>query len=158
MQLISVSGNQLDKIDMSGGVAASANASNSNEPATINSVYYDTTANKTYLLCGASSAIFSTGNTLYYSDSKFNSTGTWFQPSATEVINRTTPPDPDVNYVNATTVASGSGKERFYVPYTMTYGKTTTATDYRIKINVNTIPTGITYKVIKMFGQMEHVI
>ena len=157
MQLISVSGNQLDKIDMSGGVAASANASNSNEPATINSVYYDTTANKTYLLCGASSAIFSTGNTLYYSDSKFNSTGTWFQPSATEVINRTTPPDPDVNYVNATTVASGSGKERFYVPYTMTYGKTTTATDYRIKINVNTIPTGITYKVIKMFGQMEHV-
>ena len=158
MQLISVSGNQLDKIDMSGGVAASANASSSNEPATINSVYYDTTANKTYLLCGASSAIFSTGNTLYYSDSKFNSTGTWFQPSATEVINRTTPPDPDVNYVNATTVASGSGKERFYVPYTMTYGKTTTATDYRIKINVNTIPTGITYKVIKMFGQMEHVI
>ena len=157
MQLISVSGNQLNKVDIAGGVAASADASNTNEPASINSVYYDTTADKTYILSEAASSIFSTGNTLYYSDSKFASTGTWVQPSSTEVIDSITPPDPDINYVNATSVSSGTGKSRFYIPFKMSYGKTTTATDYRIKISVSSIPTGITYKAVKMFGSLKNI-
>ena len=157
MQLVSVSGNQLEKVDRGGGVAASNNASNSNEPGTINSVYFDTSANKTYLLVGASSAILSTGNTLFYSDSKFTSSGTWLSPSGTEVVNSTTPPDPDANYVNATAVSTGTGKTRFYIPFQMTYGKTTTATDYRVRANVSIIPTGITYKIIKIFGTLENV-
>jgi len=157
MQLVSVSGNQLEKVDRGGGVAASNNASNSNEPGTINSVYFDNSANKTYLLVGASSAILSTGNTLFYSDSKFTSSGTWLSPSGTEVVNSTTPPDPDANYVNATAVSTGTGKTRFYIPFQMTYGKTTTATDYRVRANVSSIPTGITYKIIKIFGTLENV-
>ncbi len=157
MQLISVSGNQLNKVDIAGGVAASADASNTNEPASINSVYYDTTADKTYILSEAASSIFATGNTLHYSDSKFASTGTWVQPSSTEVINSITPPDPDINYVNATSVSSGTGKSRFYIPFKMSYGKTTTATDYRIKVSVSSIPTGITYKAVKMFGSLKNI-
>jgi DNA integrity scanning protein DisA with diadenylate cyclase activity len=43
------------------------------------------------------------------------------------------------------------------MPYKMTYGKTTTATDYRIKISVSSIPSGITYKVIKMFGSIQNI-
>lgn len=157
MQLISVSGNQLNKVDIAGGVAASADASNTNEPASINSVYYDTTADKTYILSEAASSIFATGNTLHYSDSKFASTGTWVQPSSTEVIDSITPPDPDINYVNATSVSSGTGKSRFYIPFKMSYGKTTTATDYRIKVSVSSIPTGITYKAVKMFGSLKNI-
>ena len=156
-QIISVSGNQLGKVDMSGGIAASATASGTNEPSSIYSVYYDSGANKTFLLCNAEGSIFSTGDTLYYSDSKFTASGTWFAPSDTEVINSITPPDPDVNYVNASTVSSGTGTSRFYMPYKMTYGKTTTATDYRIKISVSSIPSGITYKVIKMFGSIQNI-
>jgi fibronectin type 3 domain-containing protein len=156
-QIISVSGNQLGKVDMSGGIAASATASGTNEPSSIYSVYYDSGANKTFLLCNAQGSIFSTGDTLYYSDSKFTASGTWFAPSDTEVINSITPPDPDVNYVNASTVSSGTGTSRFYMPYKMTYGKTTTATDYRIKISVSSIPSGITYKVIKMFGSIQNI-
>ena len=156
-QIISVSGNQLGKVDMSGGIAATATASGTNEPSSIYSVYYDSGANKTFLVCNAQGSIFSTGDTLYYSDSKFTASGTWFEPSDTEVINSITPPDPDVNYVNASTVSSGTGKSRFYMPYKMTYGKTTTATDYRIKISVSSIPSGITYKVIKMFGSIQNI-
>jgi len=156
-QIISVSGNQLGKVDMSGGIAASATASGTNEPSSIYSVYYDSGANKTFLLCNAEGSIFSTGDTLYYSDSKFTASGTWFAPSDTEVINSITPPDPDVNYVNASTVSSGTGTSRFYMPYKMTYGKTTTATDYRMKISVSSIPSGITYKVIKMFGSIQNI-
>ena len=156
-QIISVSGNQLGKVDMSGGIAATATASGTNEPSSIYSVYYDSGANKTFLVCNAQGSIFSTGDTLYYSDSKFTASGTWFEPSDTEVINSITPPDPDVNYVNASTVSSGTGTSRFYMPYKMTYGKTTTATDYRIKISVSSIPSGITYKVIKMFGSIQNI-
>lgn len=156
-QIISVSGNQLGKVDMSGGIAATATASGTNEPSKIYSVYYDSGANKTFLVCNAQGSIFSTGDTLYYSDSKFTASGTWFAPSDTEVINSITPPDPDVNYVNASTVSSGTGTSRFYMPYKMTYGKTTTATDYRIKISVSSIPSGITYKVIKMFGSIQNI-
>ena len=156
-QIISVSGNQLGKVDMSGGIAATATASGTNEPSSIYSVYYDSGANKTFLVCNAQGSIFSTGDTLYYSDSKFTASGTWFAPSDTEVINSITPPDPDVNYVNASTVSSGTGTSRFYMPYKMTYGKTTTATDYRIKISVSSIPSGITYKVIKMFGSIQNI-
>lgn len=38
-QLLSISGNVLDKVDVSGGVAASANASGTNEPAYIQAVF-----------------------------------------------------------------------------------------------------------------------
>ena len=132
-------------------------ASNSNEPGIINSLYYDLAANKTYILVAASSVLFSGSSSLYFSDSRFTSAGTFFSPSGTEAINLTSPPDPDVNYVNATSVASGSGKSRFYVPFKMSYGQTTTATDFRIQCKVSLIDTGITYKIMKIEGTLENV-
>ena len=156
-QLISVSGNHLENLDIGGAVAASVDASNSNEPGLINSLYYDLTANKTYILVAANGVLFSGSSALYFSDSRFTSTGTWFQPSGTEAINLTSPPDPDVNYVNATSVTSGSGKSRFYLPFKISYGQTTTATDFRIRCKVSLIDTGITYKIIKINGTLENV-
>ena len=156
-QLISVSGNHLENLDIGGAVAASVDASNSNEPGLINSLYYDLTANKTYILVAANGVLFSGSSSLYFSDSRFTSTGTWFQPSGTEAINSTSPPDPDVNYVNATSVTSGSGKSRFYLPFKISYGQTTTATDFRIRCKVSSIDTGITYKIIKINGTLENL-
>ena len=156
MQLISVSGNHLESIDSSGGVAKTNNASGSNEPATINSVYYDSASNKTFVLIGGLFT-FSTNDTLFYSDSKFTSAGTWVSPSATEAINVITPPDPDINYVNATTVSSGVGKSRFYLPFQQSYGQTNTETNYRVRAKVSTLDTGITYKIIRAKGTLENI-
>ena len=156
MQLISVSGNYLETIDSSGGVAKTNNASGSNEPATINSVYYDSVSNKTFVLIGGLFT-FSTNDTLFYSDSNFTSSGTWILPSATEAINVVTPPDPDINYVNATTVSSGVGKSRFYLPFQQSYGQTDTQTNYRVRCKVSTVDTGITYKIIRAKGTLENI-
>ena len=156
MQLISVSGNHLESIDSSGGVAKTNDASGSNEPATINSVYYDSASNKTFVLIGGLFT-FSTNDTLFYSDSKFFSAGTWVLPSATEAINVITPPDPDINYVNATTVSSGVGKSRFYLPFQQSYGQTNTETNYRVRAKVSTLDTGITYKIIRAKGTLENI-
>ena len=156
MQLISVSGNYLETIDSSGGVAKTNNASGSNEPATINSVYYDSVSNKTFVLIGGLFT-FSTNDTLFYSDSKFSSAGTWVSPSATEAITVITPPDPDINYVNATTVSSGVGKSRFYLPFQQSYGQTNSETNYRVRCKVSTLDSGITYKIIRAKGTLENI-
>jgi hypothetical protein len=146
-QVVSIPGNQLDKVDVSGGVAASANASGSNEPAYIQAVYYDVTANKTYIQCSAYTTLFSNGNTLYFSDSKFTSAGTWVTPSTTETIFIPTPPD----------VGAGSGYASVYLPFKMSYGQTTTATDYRVRSHVSSAQSGVTYTAQRMVGTLENI-
>jgi len=146
-QVVSIPGNQLDKVDVSGGVAASADASGSNEPAYIQAVYYDVTANKTYIQCSAYTTLFSNGNTLYFSDSKFTSAGTWVTPSTTETIFIPTPPD----------VGAGSGYASVYLPFKMSYGQTTTATDYRVRSHVSSAQSGVTYTAQRMVGTLENI-
>ena len=77
--------------------------------------------------------------------------------SAAEAINVITPPDPDINYVNATTVSSGVGKSRFYLPFQQSYGQTNTETNYRVRAKVSTLDTGITYKIIRAKGTLENI-
>jgi len=146
-QLLSISGNVLDKVDVSGGVAASADASGTNEPAYIQAVYYDSGANKTYIQCSAYTDLFSNGNTMYFSDSKFTSAGTWVTPTTTEIIYVPTPPDP----------SSGVGNLSVYLPFKMSYGQTTTLTDYRVRSHVSNAQSGVTYTARRMVGTLENI-
>ena len=146
-QLLSISGNVLDNIDISGGVAASADASGSNEPAYIQAVYYDSGSNKTFIQCSAYTDLFSTGNTLYFSDSKFTSAGTWVTPTTTETIYVATPPDP----------IGGVGSASVYLPFKMSYGQTTTLTDYRVRAHVSNAQSGVTYTAYRMVGTLENI-
>ena len=159
-QLISVSGNQLDKLDISGGVASTNNASASNEPALIRSLFYDQTANKTYLLVNAFADIFSTNDTLFFSDSQFLSSGTFFDPQQgfySEVKIRT-PIDADSEYVSNQTVSgSNNGVDDILIPFSLSYGQTDTATDYRIRSRVNNPQTNVTYQISHMRGTMENI-
>ena len=146
-QLLSLSGNVLDSLDVSGGVAASADASGSNEPAYIQAVFYDSGANKTYVQCSAYTDLFSTGNTLYFSDSKFTSAGTWVTPTTTETIYVATPPDP----------SAGVGNLSVYLPFKMSYGQTTSLTDYRVRAHVSNAQSGVTYTANRMVGTLENI-
>mgnify|MGYP000143700856 CR=1 FL=1 len=146
-QLLSISGNVLDKVDISGGVAASVDASGTNEPAYIQAVYYDSGSNKTFIQCSAFTDLFSTGNTMYFSDSKFTSAGTWVTPSTTETIFIPTPPDP----------SSGVGRASLWLPFKMSYGQTTTLTDYRVRAHVSNAQSSVDYTAQRMVGTLENI-
>ena len=146
-QLLSLSGNVLDSLDVSGGVAASVDASGTNEPAYIQAVFYDSVSNKTYVQCSAYTDLFSTSDTLYFSDSKFTSAGTWVTPTTTEVIYVPTPPDP----------SAGVGNLSIYLPFKMSYGQTTTLTDYRVRAHVSNAQSGVTYTAHRMVGTLENI-
>jgi len=146
-QLLSISGNVLDSLDVSGGVAASVDASGTNEPAYIQAVFYDSVSNKTYVKCSAYTDLFSTGDTMYFSDSKFTSAGTWVTPTTTEVIYVPTPPDP----------SAGVGHLSIYLPFKMSYGQTTTLTDYRVRAHVSNAQSGVTYTANRMVGTLENI-
>lgn len=159
-QLLSVSGNQLEKLDISGGVATTNNASATNEPAVIRSLYYDQTANKTYLLVQAFNNIFSTNDTLFFSDQYFLSSGTFFnaQQGQYSTFSVRTPIDADSVYVsNQTITSSGNGVANVSIPFSLSYGQTTTATDYRIRARVDVKQTNVTYQISHMRGTMENI-
>ena len=123
-QLISIAGNQLNKIDLAGGVAASSNASGSYEPASMYAVYYDAISNKTFMQISAYQDVFSTGDDLYYDEDKWASTGDWISPSFAEPFFIPTPED----------YGSGTAYQTFYIPFKMSYGQTTTATNYNTTV------------------------
>jgi hypothetical protein len=156
-QLISLTGNQIDKIDLVGGVAANDDASGTYEPASIYGLYYDATANKTFIQVAAYQDVFSTGDDLYYDEDKFASSGTWVSPSLTDTIFAPTPIDSDVAYVTATTALSGVGRQTVILPFKMSYGRTSTASNYRVMANTSSPQSGITYTIKRLVGTMENV-
>ena len=146
-QLLSISGNVLDKLDVSGGVAPSADASGTNEPASIQAVFFDGAANKTFIQTSSLSAIFSTNDTLHFSDSKFTSSGTFVTPGGFEFVFVATPPDP----------GGGVGRSSVYLPFKMSYGQSTTATDFRVRAHVSNAQSNVTYKIQRLTGTMENI-
>jgi len=152
-----LTGNQIDKIDLVGGVAANDDASGTYEPASIYGLYYDATANKTFIQVAAYQDVFTTGDDLYYDEDKFASSGTWVSPSLTDVIHAPTPIDSDVGYVTATTALSGVGRQTIVLPFKMSYGRTSTASDYRVMANTSNAQSGVTYKIKRIVGTMENV-
>jgi hypothetical protein len=140
--LISVPGNQLHIVDGVGGIGDSATPSSSNN---VLGVYYDATANKTYINYGANPNPFATNDTCYYSDSKFTSAGTWVTPSD--------------GFTYAALVPEGSGSTRdINIPIELFFGSTTTATDFRIQAEMlSNIVSGEVFTVRYVRGVMENI-
>ena len=140
--LISVPGNQLHIVDGVGGIGDSATPSSPNN---VLGVYYDATANKTYINYGANPNPFATNDTCYYSDSKFASAGTWVTPSD--------------GFTYAALVPEGSGSTRdINIPIELFFGSTTTATDFRIQAEMlSNIVSGEVFTVRYVRGVMENI-
>jgi hypothetical protein len=145
-QLISLDGNQLEKVDVNGGVAASNDASGTYEPASISSLYYDAVADKTYFQVSSlpSSPTFANGDDLYFSEDKFTSSGTWVSSTVSSY-----------NYSIATPPSNGYVTLVF--PYKSSYGLTTTASNFRLMAGISTPQANVIYRLDVASGTLENI-
>ena len=139
-QWVYISGNVLALLDNTGGVAD--NSSGSGTTGNINSVYYDSGNNRTYVMVSSSSAVFSNGETMYFSPSKFASAGTWISADYGIDSNIFVPTGKTVNV---------------RIPFSNTYGESTTATEFRPSIVGTTNISNVTCRLVKWVGTMENV-
>jgi hypothetical protein len=139
-QWVYISGNVLALLDNTGGVAD--NSSGSGTTGNINSVYYDSGNNRTYVMVSSSSAVFSNGETMYFSPSKFASAGTWIS----------------ADYGIDSNIFAPTGKTvNVRIPFSNTYGESTTATQFRPSIVGTTNISNVTCRLVKWVGTMENV-
>jgi len=139
-QWVYISGNVLALLDNTGGVAD--NSSGSGTTGNINSVYYDSGNNRTYVMVSSSSAVFSNGETMYFSPSKFASAGTWIS----------------ADYGIDSNIFAPTGKTvNVRIPFSNTYGESTTATEFRPSIVGTTNISNVTCRLVKWIGTMENV-
>ena len=139
-QWVYISGNVLALLDNTGGVAD--NSSGSGTTGNINSVYYDSGNNRTYVMVSSSSAVFSNGETMYFSPSKFASAGTWIS----------------ADYGIDSKIFVPTGKTvNVRIPFSNTYGESTTATEFRPSIVGTTNISNVTCRLVKWVGTMENV-
>ena len=68
-------------------------------------------------------------------------------PTTTETIYVATPPDP----------SAGVGNASVYLPFKMSYGQTTSLTDYRVRAHVSNAQSGVTYTANRMVGTLENI-
>ena len=139
-QWVYISGNVLALLDNTGGVAD--NSSGSGTTGKINSIYYDSGNNRTYVMVSSSSAVFSNGETMYFSPSKFTSAGTWVE----------------ADYGIDNNIFAPTGKTvNVRIPFSNTYGESTTATEFRPSIVGTTNISNVTCRLVKWIGTMENV-
>jgi hypothetical protein len=155
-QIISLPFNALETLDVSGGVS---NSSSPSIVGDIRSIYYDLSANKTYLMISTSSDIFSTNDDLYFSSDSFTSTGTWFSPDTFDDYWVNTPIDANASYVTQATISSyhQKGRSTFVIPWKVSYGKSTTGSEYRLRASISNPQSGVTYALLKMTGTLENI-
>ena len=139
-QKIYIAGNHLAELDTVGGVADNANGTGFGN---VEGVWYDNNLNRTYLLVGQSTAVFSTGETLYFNPYRFTAAGTFVSPVYSDSIRVVMLSDVGADNVSIT------------VPYT--FGATTTATDFRIVTSVSTVYSDVTVTARGFRGTMELV-
>ena len=143
-QLISLTGNQLDKFDVVGAVAASNDASGTYEPVSILAAYFDFSANKTYVQVSSFNDIFTTGDDLFYSEDRFTNSGTWITPSVTDPFYVITPP-------------GSLGYSTVNIPFLQSYGLTTTASEFRVQARMSSAQSGVTYRIDSAIGTLENI-
>jgi len=139
-QWVYISGNVLALLDNTGGVAD--NSSGSGTTGNINSVYYDSGNNRTYVMVSSSSAVFSNGETMYFSASKFTAAGTWVEA--------------DYGINNRIFVPTGK-TVNVRIPFSNTYGESSTVTEFRPSIVGTTNISNVTCRLVKWVGTMENV-
>ena len=139
-QLIYISGNHLAELDNTGGVADNSSGTGYG---TIEGVYYDGANDRTYVLVGQSTTVFSTGETMFFNAYKFAAVGTWVNPASSDIITLDVPTGGGF-YYNRHSVSD-------------TYGAVTTATDFRGNMSILTSYTNVTVESEKFIGTMELV-
>ena len=139
-QRIYLSGNHLASLDTTGGVADNASGTGYG---TIDGVWYDSDNDRTYLLVGQATAVFSTGETLYFNPYKFAAAGVFTTSSIVDVVK-----------VSLTADSAGSTVR---IPISQTYGETTTATVARVAMKVPSSVPDITVRAQGFRGTMELV-
>lgn len=136
-QLVYIVGNHLSELDTNGRVGRDSSGAGLGS---INGVYYDGYLNRTYILVGQTTAVFSTGDTLFYSPTGFTSTGTFYAPSSTQIIAIDVP-------------ANTTIRQRLIVSQTL--GATTTATDFRGATRTTVTYSNTTIKLTNWSGTLE---
>jgi predicted phage tail protein len=139
-QWMYMTGNQLAKLDNNGGVAN--NSAGSGTTGTINSVFFEASLNRTYVMVSSASAAFSTGNTMYFSPSKFLSVGTYFSPENTQAVQIYIPPSVTVTH---------------RLSFSETFGESSTVTEFRPSMRETSSIANVTAKLQKWSGTMENV-
>lgn len=139
-QLVYISGNHLAELDNTGGVADNSSGTGYG---TIEGVYYDGANDRTYVLVGQATTVFSTGETMFFNAYKFAAVGTWVNPASADVV----------------TVDVPTGGGFYYNRHSVsdTYGAVTTATDFRASMDIATSYTNVTVECEKFIGTMELV-
>jgi len=142
-QLVSIAGNQLEKLDNQGSVAKTNNASGgSNAAATVRAVWFDHDDNKTYVLTANLGNTFSTNDTMFFSASKFASAGTFVSP----------------NLIGQSAMYVPAGIElKVTLPLSNTFGASTTATNLRPFVIPYTNMNNVTGTFNYFKGTMENV-
>ena len=140
-QIVSLAGNRLGDLDSTGNVSDSATPTTN--IGTMNALYYDQTANKTYIQVGYPGILFATNETLYWSPSNFASSGTWVQMTGSTTEQIYVPPQSTINR---------------RIPINLTLGPSTTATDLRLKVQGSqTAQSGISALIKDFAGTISNI-
>ena len=139
-QRIYLAGNHLAALDNTGGVADNASGTGYG---TIEGVWYDSDNDRTYLLVGQATTVFSDGETLYFNPYKFAAAGVFTTASAVDAVKVSLSADSTGNTIR--------------IPISQTYGETTTATIARVAMKVPTSVADITVTPKGFKGTMELV-
>ena len=139
-ETVYISGNHLDDIDFGGYGADNSSGTGSGA---ITELWYDSVNNRTYISLSASSTIFSNGDTFYFNEDSWTSSGTFITPSYT------TPPSVYVH---------GNSTITFSHSMDQTFGKSTTATVFRIRHNLDGFAqSGVTGSIPFITGALENM-
>ena len=140
-QLVSLTGNVLEKIDNVGGVAKTNNGAGTYGVATVVAVWFDASVNKTYVLMANLATTFSTGDTMFFSVNRFESAGTFV-----------------ANYTSLQTkMILANTTERFTLPIQQYFGSSTTATNIRPYIIASSNMNNLTGTFQTVRGTMENL-
>lgn len=139
-QRVYISGNHLASLDIAGGVADNSTGTGHGA---VKSLYYDGANDRTYLVVGQSTTVFSTGETLYFNPYRFAAVGTFIAAEETTVYT--------VNFDANETSAS------FQIANAITFGETTTDTVFRLFVSSSNGSTDLTHRAKGFTGTMELV-
>ena len=140
LQLVYVSGNKLDLFDSAGAVSDTSTGSSG--AASVVDVYYDHVNDRTYIGSAYPTALFTTGDTMYYNPDVWTSAGTWISPEATSRFK---------------VVTLGSDNTRDQRNLSITFGKTGTATEFRLAYQFASSYSGISGQLNNFGGTIENV-
>jgi hypothetical protein len=140
LQLVYVDGNKIDLFDSAGAVSDTSNGSSG--AASVVDVYYDSVNDRTYIGAAYPTALFTTGDTMYYNPDVWTSSGTWISPESTSVFK---------------VVTLGNNSTRDERNLSITFGKTSTATEFRLAYQFAASYSGITGQLNGFGGTIENI-